>query len=432
MREPLASNDAIWLQDSATNPMIINAVIIMDPIDPASLRELFRSRILEGPEAGHFDRLHCRIAGSAEHPYWERDPHFDLDRHILPKPGRPVRSLKALQNLVGREAGRPLDGDHPRWQVQVVEGLEGGATALLVRIHHTIGDGVALVYLLLTLVDKARPKPKSRRGSERKALPAPPEIPLMGRLLRAAAMPLSAPGILLRRLTWLADRSHLHGPTLSGRKHVAWTRPLDLAVVKRAKSRIGATVNDVLMASVSGAFSAYLAEHGEIPPARFLVSMPVNVREPGLAPACDNQFAPVPLELPAGTYGNGERILAVKQQLDQLKGSVVPQVIYELQRALVTFLPEGVSRGLIDFLANKCTAVVTNVRGPSRDLTLDGRQVRSFLFWVPQRARIGIGISILSFSGKVQVGVIADEAVIPDPAELVQAFEDEFEALRSL
>jgi len=428
MREPLASNDAIWLQDSATNPMVINAVIVMDRMDLQTLRDAFRERIFEGPEAARFERLQRVITGSGQHLYWEQDPHFDLDRHIFAKRGRPLRTLKALQTFVGREAGKCLDENHPRWQVQVIEGFEADSTALVVRIHHSIGDGVALVSLLLTLVDKAAPKPVRR---SRKALPPAEDPPLLDRLLRTAAMPLSAPGILLRRLTWLPDRSGLHGPPLSGRKRVAWTRPLDLAVIKKAKGLIGATVNDVLMASVSGAFSAYLGEQGDDPPARFLVSMPVNVRNPG-PPACDNRFAPVPLELPAGNFGHGERILAVKRKLDEMKGSVVPQVIYELQRALLTFLPGNLSRGLIDFLANKCTAVVTNVQGPAQQLTLEGRRLRSFLFWVPQRARIGLGISILSFSGKVQVGVIADEALMLDPAALVRAFEAEFESLKAL
>jgi hypothetical protein len=91
-----------------------------------------------------------------------------------------------------------------------------------------------------------------------------------------------------------------------------------------------------------------------------------------------------------------------------------------------------VSRGLIDFLANKCTAVVTNIVGPCQDIALEGRRVRSILFWVPQRARIGVGISILSFAGKVQLGVITDDALVPNPAALIQAFEEEFEALKSL
>jgi hypothetical protein len=158
--------------------------------------------------------------------------------------------------------------------------------------------------------------------------------------------------------------------------------------------------------------------------------MPVSMRAHAKSSQSGNFFAPVPLELPTGRGVHGNRILAVKARMDQLKGSPVPLVIYHLQRALVSFLPQSVSRYLIDFFANKCSAVVTNVKGPAKTLAINGRQLRSIMFWVPQRARIGIGISILSYSGKVQVGAIADEALVPNPAELIQAFEDEFETLK--
>jgi len=428
-REPIASNDAIWLQDTAANPMVINAVIITDQLDPRTLRAAFRRRVLEGPDPGRFERLRCRIAGSGHRRYWEPDPDFDLGRHIIAVRVKDLDGPGAVQAYVGREAGKRLEWDHPLWQVQVIQGFEQDATVLLVRIHHSIGDGEALVGLLFSLVD---PPPAGLEPPDPVAAFGPPRSGWLGQLAQAAGVPLSAPGILLRRLTWLADRSLMHGPELSGRKLVAWTRPLDLEVVKRAKRRIGATVNDVLMASVSGAFCHYLETQGDSAPSRFLVNMPVNVRPPGKSALCDNRFAPVPLELPAGPGTRARRILAVKGRLDQLKCSAVPQVIFNLQRALITFLPQNASRSVIDFLANKCTAVVTNIKGPAFELSLEGRRVRSMMFWVPQRARIGIGISILSFSGKVQVGVIADEALVPDPGALVRAFEREFAALKAL
>jgi diacylglycerol O-acyltransferase len=140
----------------------------------------------------------------------------------------------------------------------------------------------------------------------------------------------------------------------------------------------------------------------------------------------------VPLRLPAGLGGLPERVRAVKERMDALKRSVEPIVVYGIQGALLRLLPQGMSRGLIDFLANKCTAVVTNVPGPQGTLRLAGRRVRSMVFWVPQRARIGLGISILSFAGKFQVGIIADRSLVKDVAELVGDFEAEFEALRGL
>jgi diacylglycerol O-acyltransferase / wax synthase len=428
MPEKIAATDAIWLQDSAANLMVINAIIITDRLDLETLRAAFQRRIFEGPEASRFERLRCCITGRGLRRCWAVDRDFDIARHIFPTRARHLHSLEAIQAYVGQEASRKLDWDHPQWEIQVIDPFEEGTTALLARIHHSIGDGEALVCLLFTLMDGAWDQ---SNGISHASGPPPGEGRL-GQFLRAAAIPLSAPGILLRRLTWVPDRSPMHGPALSGSKRVAWTTPLDLEVIKTAKHRIGATVNDVLMASVSGAFSQYLARRGGRAPSRFLISMPVNVRHTGESLRCENHFAPVPLELPAGPCALSQRILAVKTKMDQVKHSAVPMVIFELQRALLAFLPRALSQGLIDFLANKCTAVVTNITGPCRDLSLEGRRVRSILFWVPQRARIGVGISILSFAGKVQLGVIADEALVPDPATLIQAFEEEFRALRRL
>lgn len=424
-RERIASSDAIWLQDSPDNPMVINAVLVTDPLGCRTLRAAFRRRVLEGPEAGRFQRLLCRAERRGRHWCWAPDPDFRLDRHIVAAPARGPRGPEAVQAFVAREASRALDPDRPLWLIQVVQGLDPGHTVVLVRIHHSIGDGAALLGLLLALVDEA---PVREARSRR---PAPARHGLT-RLLGTAALPLRIPGILLRRLTWAQDRSILHGPALSGAKRVAWTRPLNLDAVKRAKRRVGATVNDLLMAAVSGALCQYLESRGHPAPSRFLVSMPVSMRPQGHAAGCNNRFAPVPLELPAGPGPQAGRILAVKASLDRLKCSAVPMAIYQLQRALLTCLPERASRFLIDFLANKCTAVVSNVRGPAGNLTLAGQRVRSILFWVPQRARIGVGVSILSFSGQVQVGVIADAALVPDPAALVASFEKQFEALKAL
>jgi WS/DGAT/MGAT family acyltransferase len=429
MRERIASNDAIWLQDSDSNLMVINAVIITEPVTLTCLRETFQKRVLEPEGSSRFERFRCHITGSGLFRYWETDPDFDLDRHIFAAKDANLHSLEAIQVFVGQEAGKRLPRDRPRWEIQVVEGFEGDSTALLVRIHHSIGDGMALVSLMFALMDE----PWTRGdGVAQGSLEPSKGAQWLARALRWVMIPLAAPGILIRRLTWFPDRSLLHGPELTGRKRVAWTRPLDLEVIKRAKDRMGATVNDVLMASVSGAFSMYLEHRGGPSPERFHISMPVNVRDPQAPLKCENHFAAVPIELPAGANPMPARILAVKRKMDELKRSVAPLVVYGIQSALLACLPKVISRGLIDFLADKCTAVVTNVPGPMVDIALAEKRVKSILFWVPQRARIGIGVSILSFAGKVQVGVMADEALMPDPAALVHAFEEEFEVLRAL
>jgi len=142
----------------------------------------------------------------------------------------------------------------------------------------------------------------------------------------------------------------------------------------------------------------------------------------------ENRFAAVPITLPT-PRDLKERLAATKVQLDALKRGLTPLTIFGVVHLFLRALPFGVSRLLIDFFANKCTSVVTNVPGPTHELFLGGRRLRQLMFWVPQRATIGVGISILTFAGNVQLGVIADTRLIEDPEVLVLALEAELEAL---
>jgi WS/DGAT/MGAT family acyltransferase len=427
MRLPVTPNDAIWLQDTATNLMIINGVFTTDRIDLATVRQEFQRRVIEEP-GGVYARFTRRVERSGNRWYWVDDPAFDIARHIIPAGDRDLGTTEKLRRYMGVEASRPLPADRPLWQFQVVENFEEGGSACVVRLHHCIGDGIALLTVIFHFMQELSGGPESA---------GPPSIfPAAGapstRLTRMLQAPLAAPGILLRRMLWIPDRHALHGPKVSGRKQVAWTDPLDLQILKDIKNRLGATVNDVVMAAVSGALSRYIEHRAGQVVKRLRVSMPVSIRRPDAAITLENRFAAVPLELPAGISHARERVAAVKQRMDALKQSVVPIVIYGIQSALLMVLPQAVSRGLIDFLANKCTAVVTNVPGPQHRLSLAGRRVRSLMFWVPQRADIGVGISILSFAGKVQIGVICDAEIVPDPVELVHAFDEEIESLKAL
>lgn len=426
MRRRVAARDAIWLQDNASNLMVINAVFITDRLSVDQVRDAFRRRLLEAGEGRTYARFRHRVAWVDGQPWWEDDPDFDLARQIIPAP-EPIPNTEALRQFVAREAARPLPDDRPRWQLQVASDFEDQGTAIVGRLHHSIGDGVSLVAAIFALMEEEIPTTTAERRALRPAAGVPKR-----NWATALAIPLAAPGVLLRRMLWPADRHALHGPALAGEKQVAWTEPLDMDIVRNAKSRLGATVNDVLMACVSGALSRFLGRHGGELVRELHVSMPVNIRPPSAPLELENRFAAVPLQLPAGIEGLADRVGAVKARMDALKRSVEPIVVYGIQGALLRLLPQGMSRGLIDFLANKCTAVVTNVPGPQGIVRLAGRRVRSMVFWVPQRARIGLGISVLSFSGKVQVGIIADRRLVPKVDELVRDFEAEFDVLRGL
>ena len=204
---------------------------------------------------------------------------------------------------------------------------------------------------------------------------------------------------------------------------------MDLGRIKEVKNRLGCTVNDVQMAVVSGGvrrFGLRRSESGrgsEIQ--NFRVSMPVNVRAPSEPPTMDNRFGAVMVELPVDIGPIDSRMQAIRKRMNALKRSVEPFVYYGSVTFLLKVLPRRVGRWLVDFYAKKCSAVMSNVPGPQEPLTISGSRVRAMLFWVPQRANIGLGISILSFSGEVRVGLFADQALVEDPAELVADIEAE-------
>jgi NRPS condensation-like uncharacterized protein len=420
-RQPVAPPDAVWLQDTPANPMVINAIYTTDHIDLATARDLVMTRVVRADGGRRYPRFRKKVVFQGRKPYWEEDPDFDVERHIIPAEVQRLATTEDLQEYVSWAASQPLPADRPLWQIQYVEDYDAGGSAFVLRMHHCMADGIAIVPIIFSMMDELR-------TDER--LHTVPVRPLVSRLKTLVLAPIVGPFVLLRRAIWRPDHHALHGRPPLGRKRVSWTRPFSLDVVKRVKNRFGATVNDVLMACVSGGVGSYLEEHEGHRVPFFRVSMPVNMRGPKDPIGMDNHFAAVPLTLPS-PKDLLERLMAVKRRMDSLKGGLEPMVIYGAVQVFLSALPFRVSRVLIDFFANKCTSVVTNVPGPTHALTFGGQKVRTLMYWVPQRARIGVGISILTFAGQVQLGVIADTEMIDDPTPLVRAIEAEFEKLEA-
>ncbi len=414
---PVDSADAVWLQDSATNLMVINSILVLDRLDLATFRRAFAERVLGSGEGNRYPRFRQRIARIGGRFYWQEDPDYDIERHVFPAPAG-IRTAAELQDHVSSLAHQPLPDDRPRWQVQHIEDFEGGGSALFVRVHHCMGDGLALVPVLFSLMDEP-----DGCGLPGDRVAKPPR----NKWALAATLPILAPLMLAQKFLWRPDRSAVHGPPLGGTKRVAWTRRIHLDEVKRIRVRFQATVNDVLMACVAGAFHRYLGETSGEVVASVRAAMPVSMRSVGEPPVMNNRFAAVLLELPAGIRDVAARIAETKKRMDAMKRSVEPLVTYAAARLMLQALPYTLSGKVLDYLANKCTAVVTNVPGPQEPLSIVGSLVRSMVFWVPQRSQIGIGISIFSFSGHVQLGIIADTALIPDPRAFAAAFEAEFD-----
>lgn len=428
--ERVAGADGVWLQDSPENLMVINSVFTLDAIDLETLRALWEERVMQVrlPQPGggrRYPRFTQRVVLVKGKACWQEQPDFDLDRHVfIPEGAGDLDTREKIQGYVARLASRPLPEDLPRWQLQLIPrfGSEGGS-AVIVRIHHCMGDGIALVPVIFSLLDggdaegRLMPAVMDRGGK-------PPN-----RLLLALRTLLLGPFLLLAKMLWRPDRNPLHGPALSGDKRVAWSGTIDLGELKALKNELGVTLNDVMVACVAGGLRRYA--HGRGSDLRRLrASMPVNVRSRFEELRMDNKFAAVLLPLDVAIADLGERVAATHRRMVRLKRSIEPFFTYVAVRLMLKLLPAGFSRLLIDFLADKCTCVLTNVPGPQVPAFVAGRRLRAMLFWVPQRSSIGIGISILTLAGGLRLGVISDTAVVPDPEVLVRAFEDEIAELR--
>jgi WS/DGAT/MGAT family acyltransferase len=450
----MSAVDAAWLRmDRPTNLMMIVGVVVFDSrVDFGRFRRTLEERFLA------FPRFRCGARENALGADWVPDEGFDIGRHLvrarLPAPAGQAE----LEALVSELASTDLDRDRPLWQFHFIERFEEGSAAVL-RIHHCYADGMAMIRVFLSLTDPEpgdapRPAPaKARRAQPAGDGGARFEVPGAAILRQAfadgaafverAAALLQDPeqagelarhglGIAgeLARVATLADDppTRFKGP-LGSRKIAAWTEPLPLAEVKTVARALGCTVNDLLLSTAAGALGAYLRQHGEDTDGLSIrAAVPVNLRDPAADAALGNHFGLVFLELPIGIRDPLERLFEVHAAMAQLKGSYQPLLTLGLMAALGR-LPASVESAAIDLLSTKASAVATNVPGPQQPLYLAGGRIGRLIFWVPQSGAIGLGLSILSYAGQVQFGLIADAARVPDPRAVTADFVVEFERL---
>jgi len=214
-----------------------------------------------------------------------------------------------------------------------------------------------------------------------------------------------------------------------GKKRVAWNEPLPLDAVKTIGKGLNCSINDVLLSCVAGAIGQYLRDRGDDPTGQEIRAMvPVNLRPLDQAWQLGNRFGLAPLVLPVGVDNPIERVYAVRQRMNELKGSYQPLLAFAVL-AVAGLMIKPVQDAILNLFAKKTTAVMTNVPGPPKALTFCGSTIRQTMFWVPASGHVGIGVSVLSYAGGVQFGLITDAKLCPDPQAIIERFQPEFEKL---
>jgi WS/DGAT/MGAT family acyltransferase len=442
----MSAVDAAWLgMEDPTNLMMVTGVMALDgPVDMKRLRLTLDRRLAP------FGRFHQRIVRPRTRgtlPHWEDDAEFDVDNHLshvaLPAPANDA----TLRTLVSDLMSSPLDSTKPLWHMHVIDGYRGGSV-ILSRVHHSIADGIALVRVLLSLTDEsatAKPPAAARRKSTdrfrwpldwlpaavRRGLAAGQELAAKpDRVLDLARLGAHGAYRLGRLLVLPPDPVTVFKGELGRRKKAAWSESLPLDDFKAIGKAFGATVNDVLVATTTGALRRYMERRGEkTSGVAIRASVPVNLRPLDQAHKLGNAFGLVFLTLPVGIEDPARRLRAIKEEMDSLKQSPEALVAFGVL-SLLGFAPVEVERVGLRFFGSKATTVLTNVPGPRQPLYISGRKIDRVMFWVPQSGRLGLGVSIISYAGGVMLGVATDARLVPDPERIVEAFKVEFEAMR--
>lgn len=435
-RHRMDAGDAAWLHmDRPTNRMIVNSVMWFDePLDWDAVRVLLQERLIR--RFPHFSQQVVEQPGLA---WWKDVETFDIEKHLihatLPAPG----GQPELQRYVSRSLHKTFDLNRPLWELHLIDGYNGRGSAILARIHHCIADGIALSRVMMSLTDD--PGDAAHSGVldavEQAHVSLLPSLvhrteawvgdvmhvagSLVGdaahpsRALDAVAHTASTAGTVAKLLALPPD-AHT---SLRGKaglyKRAMWTDPISLGEVRSSAHAAGVTLNDLVLAAVSGALRSYLLrEDGVAPDIRAV--MPVNLRpldEP-LSAELGNRFGLAYLQLPVSKSDPRERLSEVHRRASAIKHSSEGAVTFTVLD-LMGHTPYGFEQVLVDLFADKGTAVMTNVPGPQQAVFLAGRKVRGTVGWPPESGNLGLGVSIISYDGELIIGLMSDVDLIRDP-----------------
>lgn len=440
--ETLSTLDAefLHLEDGISHMHIAGACVFAGP--PPTMEEL--AGLVEG-KMHQIPRYRQRVRSvplELGRPIWADDPGFDLGYHLrrtaLPAPGDDA----AFCALMGRLMSQELDRDRPLWETWLVEGLEGGNWALIFKVHHCLVDGVAGAELLEVLLDvepttqltapaawEPAPEPSgvvkvlgAWAGLARDATSSVQGLPGAVRHPTSAvraAIP-TAQG-LVRWVRHLGTTSALSVEGAIG-PHRVWAHAnVALADVKAVGRAFGGTVNDVVLAAVTGGYRNLLIERGDdVETAVFRSLVPVSTRRDDGHGVLDNRVSAMLYELPVGVADPVERLRLVQEQLGELKGSRMAEAGATLTEIADLAPPAAI--GTVSRLAARAmrrlpqrsiNTVTTNVPGPQLPLYCLGREMVEYRPFVPIFHGVRVGTAILSYNGRVSFGVTGDYATTP-------------------
>jgi hypothetical protein len=408
-------------------PMHVAAVVLLEagpgerPLTLDDVRRLIASRLSRLPRFR--ERVRFAPFGLTP-PEWIPVARPDLSRHVFEHTLRAPGRRTQLLSLCARIQQKALPRDLPLWQVHLIDGLDDGRQALVVKTHHAITDGVGAMELASVILEQGKPGPHTLR----KNIPAvhfasedPSPSAWLEALVGVAFTAASGP---------IALASPFNAPVGPLRTFAMATLPMD--TIRRVKQDVGVSVDDILIAAVARGLQRYFRRGGFAAPRAMRAMVPASTRLPSRKASGGNHITTVFIDLPLDT-----RDLAACARRISISKAVLKTVHAGLGMSLLIEaagrLPSPLHNAVVRLVGNLPAAnlVLSDVPGPLEPRFFLGRRVVACYPMLPLPGAVGVSIAAVSMGGAMGIGITADPNLLPNPARLARAIEQEVDAFEA-
>lgn len=439
---------AFWSADTPETPMNIGAVLIFEgKIEFEKLVRLIASRIHQAPL---YQQHVVNAPWNLGEPTWVFDPNFDIRNHMFNLTLEAPGTEEQLRQMAGRVISSMLDRSKPLWEIYQIDGLADDRTAIMLKVHHAMVDGLSAVELFIIMMEFSPEEPEIGQPLPYNPPPSPSTFRMMTETV-ATGLPhrwnllkqMGREAFELQSVLWNRKQRKklLYGltnfindnlppikPLLingrnTGRIEMAWAQ-FALEDIKAIRHGRHASINDVMMTILGSAIGKYIDAHGGIDPEQEFVRvlMPVNLRtEDRKEDNVGNRIAMLPVDIPFITKNAYEALQEVADYSKVMKESHLSSAVDillsapSLAPALVQpFIWNLVPKGLARIAHTWCT----NVPGPPMPIYLMGHEMKQFAGYFPLNPAMGMAAVILSYNGSISINIVADAAIVTNITEM--------------
>ncbi|GAB6022741.1 hypothetical protein CHUAL_006837 [Chamberlinius hualienensis] len=429
----LAANDAIWLHpnpfgaNSACSLLFFDKGLTLDKV-----RDMIIGRLVTAEQRGKclYPRFRQKIVPLTVGYLWADEDNFDVDNHVYSAPSL-ITDRVSLESYINELINRPFKlTDRSPWEVQFVAKYGNvDDVVLIVRTHHCFSDAISLIKIL------------TRGLSDNNSAVLNCYKPRCG----GTTFPLNICRALiigpLTFMSWLfcSNRDYNllnHGQKLYGAKMVAWSGDISLPKVIRIKQVSRSTLNDVILAALSGSLRNVFQSKGVIRPSKLKANLSFDLRFESRSSSktvrMGSKFALVNLSLPLHIEGSIPRLWAVRSSMDQLKSSADPVSMWGGTALIETFLPQCLSRRILGTVWSKASLTINNIPGPEYNVYAMTTKLKSIVCMIPPRDGVPLSITITTNAKVLKIGIMTDSGTISDPNSIIDGFIYQIEVMARL